>query len=65
MDLGQQQAIAGSNDFPYIQILRPCCMIKSHLVLRTAPAKPVDESSFCGIYKYKFPHLVAHVVWAP
>ena len=39
-------------------------MIKSHLVLRTAPAKPVDESSFLQyIYICVFPYLKTQVVW--
>ena len=42
-----------------------CHMIKSFcLDLRSAPTdRPVDESSFHGIYKYGFLHFVTHVVW--
>ena len=42
-----------------------CHMIKSfHLVLKSTPTdRLVDESSFRGIYKYRFPHFIAHVIW--
>ena len=41
-----------------------CCTIISFSFNNCSQySRPVDKSSFCSIYKYGFPHLVAHVVW--
>ena len=38
-------------------------IVSYHLVLRTGPAVPVDQSSLFVVHIYWFPLLVAHVVW--